>query len=573
MTGSSNSGSQPTGSSPGPASRPTRKQGLHSSVGAGAGLGTWRTDEDSWWARDDPASTADRTVQDSSKKEKKQAMRKDDDIANAFATLFGEKQATEAYETYADELVEATHGEAELRAAAEDKSAMVKEPLDEEVLSNASEVEITLQRDPSEEFGVEIGFEDGQYFVEGVVEGTPADRCGAIEIDDRMVEINGIQLHSDFGIDDLAELLDPDALVMTIVVRKKKSTSVADVVEVTLLREPTEEFGMEIGYDDGVFFVEAIMEGTPADGCEQLGIDDRIIGINGHEIDDLGVEGLAELIDPDALLMSLTLRKEQKEQTARAEPERELSEDTYELEVLMQRDPTEEFGMEIGFDDGNFFVDAILDHSPADRCEHLDVDDRIVALNGVQLESHFGLEDLAELLPPDALSMTIVLCKKKPAGEVEVLLQRDPSEEFGMDVDFDNGELSVTSILAGSAADRCTDLDVFDQIVSINDVQLDSEVNVDELASILSPDALSLFLVVRKRGTESTVHARSPDGSALTARSLGGTDPGSPDLGLPNKQAELEETHSDPAVGLQLTAAEKRDRMRQLSRVFLTLPR
>ena len=101
--------------------------------------------------------------------------------------------------------------------------------------------------------------------------------------------------------------------------------------------------------------------------------------------------------------------------------------------------------------------------SPAERCGGLDLDDVVVAINGVAVHEE---SDFAALLPPEATKLLLIVSKPNapapppPApsagGDLIIVIRRPPGEGLGIVAGFDGVDgafyLEVTDVDAGSPA-------------------------------------------------------------------------------------------------------------------------
>ena len=174
--------------------------------------------------------------------------------------------------------------------------------------------------------------------------------------------------------------------------------------------------------------------------------------------------------------------------------------------TVVRRKPGQSLGMGIGLAGPFVVVTAVDPGSPADlaRLAEFDVlasaNDELITPENVTtllrpdvLEIELGVnrDDLPDEPPPEGEGAT--------AHDSEVLyatVSRRPGEGLGLGIGFQDGVIVVTSVDAGSPAQRAGLLDG-DVLVSANGVEIAPD-NVWRWSSILHPDVLEIELGVRR---------------------------------------------------------------------------
>ena len=145
--------------------------------------------------------------------------------------------------------------------------------------------DVTLMRSNAEGFGLGLGeaAEGGAPVVTEVTPGGVADRSGLVRVLDRVYAINGAP--TALGMDMEAMALRT-TLVLTLTPPSSLDDDDADrtdgkdgtdgtdgtaaVFEITLTRDPTEEFGLGVGFESGQVILSSIVAGSPAERCGEL---------------------------------------------------------------------------------------------------------------------------------------------------------------------------------------------------------------------------------------------------------------------------------------------------------------
>ena len=140
-------------------------------------------------------------------------------------------------------------------------------------------------RSNAEGFGLGLGeaAEGGAPVVTEVTPGGVADRSGLVRVLDRVYAINGAP--TALGMDMEAMALRT-TLVLTLTPPSSLDDDDADrtdgkdgtdgtdgtaaVFEITLTRDPTEEFGLGVGFESGQVILSSIVAGSPAERCGEL---------------------------------------------------------------------------------------------------------------------------------------------------------------------------------------------------------------------------------------------------------------------------------------------------------------
>lgn len=113
-----------------------------------------------------------------------------------------------------------------------------------------------------------------------VVFGGAAAKNGRLKSGDEIISINGIDVVGATH-QYVVEVISKCANRASLVVRRKKFAEACDVV---LTRNMDEGFGFVIISSGNCALIGRIIEGSPADRCQQLHVKDRIIAVNGRDI-------------------------------------------------------------------------------------------------------------------------------------------------------------------------------------------------------------------------------------------------------------------------------------------------
>jgi len=113
-----------------------------------------------------------------------------------------------------------------------------------------------------------------------IVFGGAASKNGRLKSGDEIISINGINVVGATH-QHVVELISTCSNRASLVVRRKKY---AEACEVVLTRNMDEGFGFVIITKSNCALIGCIIEGSPADRCQQLHVRDRIIAVNGRYI-------------------------------------------------------------------------------------------------------------------------------------------------------------------------------------------------------------------------------------------------------------------------------------------------
>ena len=189
---------------------------------------------------------------------------------------------------------------------------------------------VTLVRSSLQEsLGLGVGFDaNGAIILSSIKPGSPAERCGTLEINDRIVAVGSRTVTADT---DFSALLASAGVEVTLTVSRSfdghalprsgrsspavpayedaaqsppsggraisirrleiplaavspASIAVDKALRVRLQREAHEGFGLGLGFNGKAVMISAIGEGTPASRCGQLRKGDRVVAINGEPV-------------------------------------------------------------------------------------------------------------------------------------------------------------------------------------------------------------------------------------------------------------------------------------------------
>jgi len=189
---------------------------------------------------------------------------------------------------------------------------------------------VTLVRSSLQEsLGLGVGFDaNGAIILSSIKPGSPAERCGTLEINDRIVAVGSRTVTADTN---FSALLASAGLEVTLTVSRSfdehalprsgrsspavpasedavqsspsggraisirrleipqavvspSSSAVDKTLRVRLQREAHEGFGLGLGFNGKAVMISAIGEGTPASRCGQLRKGDRVVAINGESV-------------------------------------------------------------------------------------------------------------------------------------------------------------------------------------------------------------------------------------------------------------------------------------------------
>ncbi|KAH7728046.1 PDZ-domain-containing protein scribble [Aphelenchoides avenae] len=441
---------------------------------------------------------------------------------------------------------------------------------------------------------------DKGLFISRVVPGSPADRAGLL-VGDKLIEVNGTSMvnqRHDTAVECMQ--LNADAVELVIrrqplkAVSREPNQSKQDSSDSLLDRSCNERDGVEVisttisaglngslGFSvtgsepDGVVFVSAISpDGAVArDGRVHVG--DRILSINGTKVKGMRQAEVTALLSPGAhkeiylvvernkylangisaapptgsmLLPSATNGPSTSATYVASLPYGDTTLDGVEEEVELARDHRNALGLSVvggtdhcshpfGISKPGVFISKISTDSPAAKSRRLRIGDRIIAVNGRNLENARHNEAVEALKKSGPILHLGVRHEPQPKGLREVMVYRRPGEPIGLAIcgginsppanphDSTDEGIFVERVEPGSCADECKELRSGVRLLEVNDDSL-LGCTKNEAAELLRKSSGSLRLLICDGFNRTSLATSSNSASDLSSNVLNGSRQG-----------------------------------------------